>query len=92
MIKVKHKRQTLNDWQNDIHRFSFWYDGKEREAICIGALTVDFDGYLPDKVRTEVADAVYLAMDKKEETWSLPKGAKEIMDNYFKDEEELDRE
>ena len=80
---VKHKRQTLSDFTKDCHRFSFWYNGKEKEVSCYGAVSIFFDDEsVPDDVKYEISVMVYKLIDKNESKWSVPRGAQEIADAY----------
>ena len=80
---VKHKRQTLEDFTKDCHRFSFWYGGKEMEASCYGAITVFFnDESIPEDVQCEVQDYIYELIDEYGYKWAIPKGARKIVDAY----------
>ena len=80
---VKHKRQTLADFKNDCHRFSFWYNGKEMEVSCYGAVSVFFDDEnIPENVQCEIIKEIYSLIDKNESKWAVPKGAQEIADAY----------
>ena len=83
---VKHKRQKFYDWQKDIHRFKFWYNG-EKEACCISGFDVFFDDsdIIPAEVKKDVTEAIWKLMDK-ERTWSVPRGAIEIADAYCSEE------
>ena len=84
---VKHKRQNIVDFRNDCHRFSFWYDGKEMEASCYGAVSVFFDHVdIPEDVKDEVLETIYNLIDKNEKKWSVPKAAQEIADAYCAEE------
>ena len=80
---VKHKRQSLTDFQKDIHRFSFWYNG-EKEACCVSGFDVFFDDndIIPAEVKKDVRKTIWKLMDKNERKWSVPKGAQEIADAY----------
>ena len=83
---VKHKRQKFYDWQKDIHRFKFYYNG-EKEACCVAGFDVFFDDndIIPEEVKKDVAETIWKLMDK-ESTWSVPKGAREIADAYCAEE------
>lgn len=84
---VKHKRQSLTDFQNDCHRFKFWYNGKEMEASCHRAVSVFFsDESIPEDVKCDVQKTIYNLIDKNESKWSVPKGAREIADAYCAEE------
>lgn len=86
VYKLKHKRQTLVDFQNDCHRFSLWYGGKETEVSCYGSLSVFFDDEsIPEEIKSEVQCEIYSLIDKSERRWSVPKGAQKIADDYCKD-------
>ena len=80
---VRHKRQTLADFQKDIHRFKFWYDG-EKEVACVNSLYVKFnrEDNIPYAVRNEICMIVYELIDKNEDKWSAPLGAYSIADAY----------
>lgn len=80
---VKHKRQSLEDFQKDIHRFKFWHNG-EKEVSIINNLYICFryEDNIPDEVKAEIRAKVYELMDKNESKWSVPKGAYEIADAY----------
>lgn len=83
---IKHKRQTLVDFNNDCHRFSFWYGGKEMEASCYGAVSVFFDDEtIPEDVQCEVQEEIYKLIDKNEDKWSVSRSAQEIADAYCKE-------
>lgn len=84
---VKHKRQTLEDFQMDIHKFSFWFNG-QRTASCVGCVSVFFDdeANIPEEVKTEVQKAIFNLIDKNENKWSVPRGAQEIADAYCAEE------
>lgn len=85
--RVKHKRQTLVDFQSDRHRFSLWYGGKETEVSCYGSVSVFFDDEsIPEDVKCEVQKEIYKLIDKNEYKWSVPKGAIEIADAYCAEE------
>ena len=80
---IKHKRQNMLDFNSDCHRFSFWYGGKEYEASCYGAVNVFFDDEsIPEYVQCDVQEVIYKLIDKKENKWSVPRGAQEIADTY----------
>ena len=80
---IKHKKQTLEDFTKDCHRFSFWCGGKEMEASCYGAVSVFFDDEnIPEDVQCEVQGEIYKLIDKNESKWSVPKGAREIANAY----------
>ena len=89
---LKHKRQTLADFNNDCHRFSFHWAGKEREAACYDAVSVFFDDEdangnaalppIPEEVKGEIIDEIYALIDKNEDKWSVPRGAQAIADAY----------
>lgn len=81
--QLKHKRQTLADFNNDCHRFTLWYGGKETEVSCYQALSIFFDDEdIPDNVRDDVQKDIYALIDKNEDKWSVPKGAQEIANAY----------
>lgn len=80
---IKHKRQTLVDFNNDCHRFSLWYGGKETEVSCYDAVSVFFeDESIPEDIQREVQEEIYKLIDKNEDKWSVPRGAREIADAY----------
>lgn len=80
---LKHKRQTLADFNKDCHRFSFWYNGKSYEASCYGSATVIFsDENIPENVKCDIQEEIYSAIDKNEQKWAVPDGAVEIIDAY----------
>ena len=80
---LKHKRQTLHDFQNDCHRFSLWFNGKETEVQCYSHVSVFFDDEtIPDSVKCEVQKKVYELIDENENKWTVPKGAQAIADAY----------
>ena len=84
--RLKHKRQTLVDFNNDCHRFTLWYGGKETEVSCYQALSIFFDDEdIPDDVRDDIQEDIYALIDKNEDKWSVPKGAQEIADAYCKE-------
>lgn len=84
---IKHKKQTLADFQNDRHRFAFWYDGKDIEISCYSALSVFFDDEsIPEDIKCEVQEEIYKLIDANENKWAAPKGAHEIADAYCADE------
>lgn len=84
---IKHKRQNLADFQNDIHRFKFWYDG-EKECYCVSGLNVFFNDNdnIPDDVKINVSEAILNLIDKNESKWSVPKGAYRIVGDYCAEE------
>lgn len=85
--RVKHKRQKLVDFKNDCHRFNLWYGGKETEVSCYGAISVFFeDESIPEDVKCEVQKEIYNLIDKNENKWSMPRGAREIADAYCAEE------
>lgn len=86
LCNLKHKRQTLADFQNDCHRFSLWFNGKETEVQCYGLVDVFFDKSIPGGVMTEVQKKVYELIDENEARWTVPKGAQEIADAYCAEE------
>ena len=83
---VRHKRQNLADFQKDIHRFKFWYNG-EKEACCVSGFDVffDYEDNIPDEVKANVHETI-LKLMKNERSWSAPKGAQEIADAYCAEE------
>ena len=84
---VKHKRQNLTDFNDDCHRFKFWYDEKEMEAICHRSVSVFFsDEDIPEDVKCEVQKKIYNLIDNNEFKWAVPKGAREIADAYCAEE------
>ena len=85
---VKHKRQSIVDFHNDCHRFSFWYDGKKMEVSCYGSVSVFFsdEENILEDVACEVQKEVYNLIDKNEYKWPIPKGAREIADAYCAEE------
>lgn len=81
---VHHKRQTLENFQKDIHEFHFEYNGDDRIVSCVSATTVIFnDKDIPDDVQAEIQNIIYEMIDKYESKWTLPKGAKVIADAYY---------
>lgn len=83
---VKHKRQTLEDFQMDCHRFSFWYDNRLHTASCFHAVSVYFsDETIPENVKLSVQDRIYHLIDSCESRWSVPKAAQAIADKYCAD-------
>ena len=80
---LKHKRQTLSDFQNDCHRFSLWFDGKETEVQCYGLVDVLFeDETISEDVKVEIQKKVWELIDKNERRWAVPKSAQEIANEY----------
>lgn len=80
---IKHIKQTMADFNNDCHRFSFWYNGKQTEVSCYGTVSVFFDDEsIPEEVQCDVQEEIYRLIDKNENKWSVPKDAKEIADAY----------
>lgn len=81
---VRHVRQSLDDFNKDIHRFTYIYNGEKQNASIIGNVTVLFadESNIPDTVKSDVQEEIYKRMDKKETQWIPPKGAKEIADAY----------
>lgn len=86
--RVHHKRQTLNDFANDMHWFHFEYNGLRYMASCHNAAFVDFadETSLPEDVKCAVQSKIYDMMDKYESSWSVPRGAQEIADAYCDEE------
>ena len=83
LCNLKHKRQTLADFQNDCHRFSLWFAGKESEVQCYGLVDTFFDNEdIPSDVKCQVQTKVWELIDKNDNRWALPKGAQEIADAY----------
>ena len=82
---VRHKPQTIEDFQKDIHRFTFSYCGT-KEASCVGKLSVFFDEKIPEEVETDVRRYIWFLIDTKEYQWGLPRGAQEIADAYCAEE------
>lgn len=84
---IKHKRQNLADFQNDIHRFKFWYNG-EKESYCVSGLNVFFDDgdNIPDDVKVDISGAILNLIDKNESKWSVPKEAYRIANAYCAEE------
>lgn len=83
---VKHKRQSIVDFLNDIHRFKFWYNG-EKEATCVDSVSVFFnDENIPEDVKCEIQKEIYDLIDKNERTWSVPNSAYDIADTYCAEE------
>jgi hypothetical protein len=84
---VKHKRQTLADFQKDIHKFSFWYKG-QKTASCVGGVSVFFEdeAAVPEDVKEAVQATIYQLIDQNEGKWSAPKGAQQIADAYCAEE------
>lgn len=85
IFNVRHKPQTIEDFQKDIHRFTYSYNGV-KEASCVSRLSVFFDDKLPEAVETEVRRYVWYLIDTQEDKWSLPNGAKELADAYCAEE------
>ena len=86
-MHVKHIKQSLRDFQNDTHRFSFIYSGKKETASCIGSCSVFFDSPdIPENIQDEVMSRIWKLMDEKESTWAAPKGALAIADAYCTEE------
>lgn len=84
---VTHIPRSLEDFECDRHRFSFWYAGKAREACCYGAVDVHFDGNdIPVQVHCDVQNEIFRQIDKNESNWAVPEGAQEIADAYCEDE------
>lgn len=83
LCTLRHKRKTLADFQNDCHRFSLWFNGKETEVRCYGLVDVFFDDEtIPNDVKCEVQKKVWELIDEHERKWTAPKGAQEIADAY----------
>ena len=83
LCNLKHKRQTLYDFQNDCHRFSLWHNGKETEVQCYSHIDVFFDDEtIPEDVKYNIQKKIYELIDTNEPRWTLPKGAQEIADAY----------
>ena len=83
---VHHKRQTLANFLKDIHEFHFEYNG-DKIASCVSAVTVVFDDEsIPEDVKLDVQNKIFEMIDKYENKWSLPRGAKEIADAYCEEE------
>ena len=81
--KVRHIRQSINDFQMDIHRFKYTYNGVEHEANLIGAVTVHFKDFNPPQnIQEEVMDYIYKLFDAKEKDWNPPKRAYELAEYY----------
>ena len=87
LYSLKHKRQTLSDFQNDCHRFSLWHNGSETEVQCYGHVSVFFDDdTISEDVKYEIQKKVYELIDENEHRWAVPKGAQEIADAYCAEE------
>ena len=83
LCNLKHKRQTLADFENDCHRFSLWFNGKESEVQCYGLVDTHFDDEtIPYDVMCEVQRKTWELIDQNEHRWAVPKGAQEIADAY----------
>lgn len=84
---VKHKRQTLEDFQKDIHRFTFFYNG-QKELICVSGFDIFFDeeDSIPEGVQHSIARYVWYLMTTRENTWATPAGAQKIADAYCAEE------
>lgn len=84
LCHLRHKRQTLSDFQNDCHRFSLWFNGNETEVQCYGRVDVFFDDKenIPDTVQYEVLKKIYELIDEREFKWAVPKSAQEIANEY----------
>lgn len=83
LCTLKHKRQTLADFNNGCHRFSLWFNGKETEVQCYGLVDVFFDDEtIPDDVKCEIQKKVWELIDENEHRWTVPKRAQEIADAY----------
>jgi hypothetical protein len=83
LCNLKHKRQTLIDFQHDCHRFSLWLNGKEIEAKCYGLVDVVFDDEtIPYDIKCEVQKKIWELIDTSENRWTVPKFAQEIADAY----------
>lgn len=85
VYNVKHKPQTIEDFQMDIHRFTYMYK-EVREASCVSRLSVFFNDKLPEEVETEIRRYIWYLIDTKENQWSIPDGAQEIADAYCAEE------
>ena len=81
---IRHKKQTLADFQNDCHRFSLLYNGKQSEVACYGACDVLFDDKsIPEDVLCDVQQVIWSLIDMNENRyWAVPDGAQEIADAY----------
>lgn len=82
---VHHKRQTLANFQKDIHEFHFDYNGEDRIAACVGGFDVIFDDDISEDVELEVTNKILDMMEKYERHWRVPKGAQEIADEYCRE-------
>ncbi len=85
IFNVRHKPQTIEDFQKDIHRFTYSYNGV-KEVSCVSRLSVFFDDKLPEEIETEIRRYVWYLIDTQEDKWSLPCGAQEIADAYCAEE------
>lgn len=83
LCNIKHKKQTLADFQNDCHRFSLWHNGNVSEVQCYGLVDVLFDDEtIPNDVKCEVQEKVWELIDKNDHKWAVPKSAQEIANEY----------
>ena len=85
IYNVRHKPQSIEDFQMDMHRFTYSYRGI-REASCINRLSVFFEDKLPEEVETEIRRYIWYLIDTKEDQWVPPTGAQEIADAYCAEE------
>lgn len=85
---VRHVRQSLDDFNKDIHRFTYILDGVKRKASIVGNVSVFFENEndIPDTVKYNVQEKIYSLMNKYEKRWSVPNGAQEIADSYCAEE------
>lgn len=80
---VKHKRQTLEDFQMDCHRFTFWYSGRHHSVACFHSANLRFvDETIPEFVKLAVQDVIYRMIDNNGHKWAVPKAVQAIADRY----------
>ena len=85
--RIRHSRQSLNDFINDNHVFTFRFRGQLHRATCHASCFVSFENNdLPENVKCEVDQAIYELVRKREASWILPSGAQEIVDRYCAEE------
>ena len=87
-FKITHIDQTLADFQKDIHRFVVECEGKTYNASCVGALTINLEGMVPNNLSNQIMDEIWRMIDTYENTdaWPVPEGAQKIADDYCKEE------
>ena len=61
---IKQKKQNPSEINEGCHRFTFWYSGRESEAICSSSMDIIFkEKYIPEDIKNAVIREIYKILD-----------------------------